>query len=500
MKHPEILLTSLFLLFFTGLSFDSTCQENGYEYCIIVYDSLENATQPLSEWKEEKGLSTFTAVIGWIENTYSGRDRSEKIRNFLAEKDTMWTDLKYILLAGGDETIPPRYVRTDYFSYVNVPSDDYFTLLGTNWDLDNDSIWGEDSTDCALDIDEIDFGNYRYYIGRLPSDNVKDLTNMVNKIVAYEKNQSVEEWKNTIIFCGGIMDVADSIETSWNLESVYSNQFPSPNSFIIKRLYESIRNDYDSLTVDNFMNTYNQGAVIVNLLSHGGWDSYYWFKKYGSNWLLGDYITTDHTDSVMNGDKLPLFVSCACGSAWYDKSQKCIGESLMTAPLGGCIIFVGSTRYDLPQEYFFFEDFFGIADQRAGIAWQYAKIKTLIEWGASEDEYWRFHYLQAILLGDPELRINIPSLYIEENPVNEIGELYIYPNPAHSYIYCKTQEFGNNTSLTIYDMYGREREAITCHGAKDYMLINVEDYPPGMYFVMLKNEIETLGQGKFVIK
>lgn len=431
-----------------------------YSYCIVVHDSLVDEVQPLADWKNAKGCTTFIASVGWIEQNYTGRDRAEKIRNFVAHSDSVWPSFEYLLLAGDTATVPPRYVTPDFIPGLNctVPSDDYYTNLATNWDLDNDSIFGEDSSECGQGIDEIDFYDYRLYVGRLPSDNPNDMSNMIDKIIKYEQTPPNGNWPERMIFCAAIFNVADSVDCIGAKESVYDNQFPHPNNFQISRLYESMRQNFDSLTVDNFLTNFNQGTSIVNSISHGYPDHFLWYQKVGNNWIPGDYIATAHANSVTNGYKLPMIIACACGTAWYDDPQQCLGEAFMMAPNGGCIIYIGASRYDLGQEYFFYDNFFGTAQQRAGVAWRMAKYDQLIYWGPGQDDYWRFHYLEAIMFGDPELTIRTEPVGVTE--VDElhpkISYISIYPNPFKQTATIKCQVLMSSyVDIDIYDITGR---------------------------------------------
>lgn len=467
-----------------------------YTYCIVVHDSLVDEIQPLADWKIAKGIPTYIATISWIEQNHQGRDRAEKIRNFIAHSDSIWPSFEYLILAGDTATVPPRYVTVDYHAVrrCTVPSDDYYTNLATNWDLDNDSIFGEDSSNCGQGIDEIDFYDYRLYVGRLPSDNSIEMTNMVDKIINYEQSPPPGDWPERMIFCAAIWNVQDSTDCIDAKDGVYNSDFPHPNNFQIARLYESIRLDFDSLTVINFLNYFNQGTSIVNSISHGYPQNFEWYMKVGNTWVPGDYITTTHATSVTNGYKLPMIVACACGTAQFDNLDKCLGEAFMTAPNGGCIVYIGASRADLPQEYYFYYNLFGDAQQRAGVAWRMAKYDELLYWGPGIDEAWRFHYLQAVMFGDPELQIRTTPVGVEEiaEQKPQSSFIVIYPNPFVKKTVINFQvRQSTHVDIKIYDISGQlvrillnddkvtGSHSTSWHG-KDSHGMNL---PDGVYFV-----------------
>ena len=430
-----------------------------YSYCIVVHDSLANVVQPLADWKNEKGCSTFVAKISWIEANYQGRDRAEKIRNFVAHSDSVWQSFEYLLLAGDCGTIPPRYVTLDWYGEeCPTPCDDYYANLATNWDLDNDSIFGEDSSECALGIDEIDF-NYSLCVGRLPSDNQEEMKNMVEKIIAYEKTPPSGDWQKRIIFCAGYWQWYDSSDCIDFKEEIYASDFPHPNDFQITRLYESMQEDFDSFSVSNFLDAFNQGASIVNVYSHGWKECFLGVIKTDSGWVIGDCIYTTDAKSTTNGYKLPMILACGCETAWFDYDKKCIGESFMTADSGGCIVYLGSSRYNFIPEFYFYPHFFGDAERCAGKAFRMAKQDGLENWG-------KFNYLTSVMFGDPELKIHT-SAAIEERPstghkTSDI-RLKVYPNPAttKTSINFRVQSLGVGRAITptlslrIYDLAGR---------------------------------------------
>ena len=479
--------------------FGPTLTVANYNYCIVVHDSLAGVVQPLADWKNAKGCTTFVATVSWIEQNYSGRDRAERIRNFVAHSDSVWPSFEYLLLAGDTSTVPPRYVMPDYLPGLlcTVPSDDYYTNLATNWDLDGDSLFGEDSLNCSQGIDEIDFYNYSLYIGRLPSDDAIEMANMVNKIINYEQSPPPGDWPERIILCAAIFNVYDSTDCIIAKEFVYDSHFVHPNNFQVARLYESMRLDFDSLTVANFLFHFNQGSSIVNSISHGWPQNFLWYQKVGNNWVPGDYITTAHAEAVTNEYKLPMIVACACGTAQFDYTDKCLGEAFMTAPNGGCIVYIGATRYDLPQEYYFFYNLFGDAQQRAGVAWRMAKYDELLYWGPGIDEYWRFHYLQAIMFGDPELQIRTTPIgvdeFVESKPVCLL--LGNSPNPFRRTTTIKFEVLqSTHVVVRIYNILGElintlsnERKTVGMHSEVwDGTDSNSRDLPGGVYFLTFK--------------
>lgn len=471
-----------FYLLLTASVAPKNLHANTYQYCIIVDDDLADILQTLSDWKNQKGVSSTIATTGWIEQNYSGRDKAEKIRNFVVEKIEEWPDFTYLLLAGDVGTIPPRYVLTRATSgeTISVPSDEYYTLLSSNWDTNDDGIFTER---------EIDFDDYGLYVGRLPSDDRMDMTTMVNKIITYEQELPIGSWKKQIIFCAGILDLGRGVDCVQTSEDLYHRDFPQNMGFQRYYLYESVTQNFDDLSVENFMFVLNRGATILNIISHGDIENFYWFKKDDDKWYPGDHLTTDHIESAQNGFKLPMVMACACETAHFDHYVKCLGESFMTAPNGGAIIYFGGVRYGIIQTYFFYPDFFGQAYQRAGVAWQMAKRRAMQE---VVDPYWRFGYLQAIMFGDPELRIRFSDITrVEEETYSPVAAITASPNPfnASTAIAFDLPESGR-VNLTVYNIFGQEVETlIDAHYEAGYhrTVWNAADKAGGLYFYRIQS-------------
>ena len=76
----------------------------------------------------------------------------------------------------------------------------------------------------------------------------------------------------------------------------------------------------------------------------------------------------------------------------------------------------------------------------------------------------------------------------------------IYPNPATSEIHLRSSFFGARSSVLIYDMFGRQQEEIQIPADQGQVSIDVSDFLPGIYIIILRNENGMLRRRKFVVK
>jgi len=93
---------------------------------------------------------------------------------------------------------------------------------------------------------------------------------------------------------------------------------------------------------------------------------------------------------------------------------------------------------------------------------------------------------------------------------NTTDALEVFPNPAYGEIHCKYRILersgnpdlsGQNTELTIslYDIWGRLVESVEIPTGQSHIRIDVSNYTPGVYFVVLKSDGQVLGRKKVVV-
>ncbi len=107
-----------------------------------------------------------------------------------------------------------------------------------------------------------------------------------------------------------------------------------------------------------------------------------------------------------------------------------------------------------------------------------------------------------------------PNFSIPEDEV--MNNINIFPNPATDQINIRystlrqakdklsdTRSFDKlrtSYSMFIYDIFGRQQLIIEIPAGQDQLSIDVSDYLPGIYVIVLKNKKRFLGQRKFVVK
>ena len=404
------------------------------EMLIIVNDSsFVDSITPLMNWKNEKGVKTII-LSNYTE--YEGRDKAEQIRNMIKdyyEKE----NIQWVLLAGDAEEnlIPIREVynpdvvvvsgESEYSTWDDYykPTDYYYADLTGSWDSNNNSIWGE-SAEYTGDYDEISWVP-EVYVGRLPADNVFELSVMVNKTLKYETDPFLGNWMNRMLLAGGISSYVPPEDEARLMELIWKNytKFEMNFTHLVKTTSSftpaipSPPNILSPLTATSFIDEFNSGYSTVIIAGHS------------NPTKITDDSGTIYYDNVdalsSNNSNMPsLFYADVCTTSSYDKGDYSIGERLFKQNNSGAIGYIGGLRVNWYYEYddnleklnrgnakLFWEVFFKEKKFQQGRALYDSKVSYMnsdyFERGAASmiQEAQRKNLLTYNLLGDPELDI-----------------------------------------------------------------------------------------------
>ena len=173
-----------------------------YDYMVITTRALKPAFKRLLALKQQKGYSAGAVCVEDILSNIhvASGDKSQlpdgsfsyinddagKIREYLKECYRYGT--KFVLFGG--KNVPYRYGWNSSInnqSYITeVPTDLYYSELTTNWNKDNDEMFGEKYLygDTSY-YRQFDF-NPELYVGRLLCTNESEVENYTNKLLCYE--------------------------------------------------------------------------------------------------------------------------------------------------------------------------------------------------------------------------------------------------------------------------------------------------------------------------
>lgn len=157
------------------------------EYVIITPSALQSSFFNFMSWKKLKGIDVALVTTEEIYANYSGDlisgiyDNAGKVRQFL--NDCFDNGTTYALLAGDYNYVPIRkchYLNNTTNENYIIPTDLYFSDFDGDWNVDNDTYYGEPD-------DNIDNG-HELIVGRLLCTSASEIDNWVNKVICYENN------------------------------------------------------------------------------------------------------------------------------------------------------------------------------------------------------------------------------------------------------------------------------------------------------------------------
>ncbi len=200
------------------LNFDSKEKKldilDDFDLIIIAPTCYRSSLEPFIEHKNNRGLKTNLIEINEIYNgvyfDVKGRDNQEKIKYFIKDAIENW-GISYVLFIGNYQSVPVRlcYNNDNYSKLLELKfvselyyadiydSEGYFS----SWDSNNDGVFGKWDGDIAEDK-PIDL-KPDICLGRLPCNNVKEVSIVVNKIINYEKKPADPSWFKRIVVAGG---------------------------------------------------------------------------------------------------------------------------------------------------------------------------------------------------------------------------------------------------------------------------------------------------------
>jgi parallel beta-helix repeat protein len=306
-----------------------------YEYVIITNEALANAGgaytfQDLVDHKIPRGTTATIVTTEWIYTNYDGTrpdggaDNQTRIRNFIIDAYNTW-GTTYVLLGGdgdgadvggesGNEIIPARgFTGNGLESETFIPADMYYACLDGSFDYDGDGVYGE-PTDGPTG-GEVDLFA-EVYVGRAPVDSEDEVSNFVEKTIAYENTFSQDPSLKKALMLGENLgwsvsgcDYKDEVRDGssnygyttvgfpgdWDVTSLCDRDDPwNENDLIpllnsgthlvnhdghasVGRVMKLVNLDVDGLTNDQYFLAYSQGCYcgsFDNRNSSGNYTSY----------------------------------------------------------------------------------------------------------------------------------------------------------------------------------------------------------------------------------
>ncbi|UCH82914.1 MAG: VCBS repeat-containing protein [Candidatus Latescibacterota bacterium] len=374
------------------------------DYVIITSDALVSEYQRLADWKTAKGVPTVVRTIEWIRaNCRNGVDLPETIRFFIREAYENW-GIKFALLGGDSDLIPPRYAYSRYLNQnTHIPAEIYFACLDGSWNDTHDQYWGEPVYG-GQPLDNPDF-YAEVYVGRLPASTLTDAATMIDKTIAYETPLHTD-FTDDVLLLAEVLFPPDWHEgepinfDGGDISELLYNTVLADKPLEITRAYEAYTRHQGSveLTRRATIDWMDAGASIVNHVGHGS----------RFNFSCGDAsVVSSDADALVNQDRVFMIFLADCFCSAFD--YKCISEHLMLNPNGGAVATIGASHFEYPAvDVYYMNGFYDLIFNQEmyaiGEAFACSRLERtpFAEVGDNIDAWTHF---VLTLLSDPEMPI-----------------------------------------------------------------------------------------------
>ncbi len=412
---------------------------SGYPDLVIVTPEIFiDSANRLAGHRRQDGLDVQVVLVDQIYNEFSGgvpdmraiRDYFKFLYDRATDEESL---LRYALLFGDghydfrslsgvqnpeNNWIFPFETGESLNTDASFASDDYFGLLD-----DDEGVWTY-SNFSAVSSERVDIG-----IGRLPAQTRSEADLLVDKIIQYDSPESFGAWRSRYIAVAddgptglaGILDDKDLHLQNVDqvVELIRGGRFPKID---IDKIYaESFERVFQNGfripgATQEVIGALNSGALVFNYSGHGG--------PFGL--AQEDIFTKEHAEALTNGNRLPLFITATCSFGWWDLNNETSGaEALLMNDAGGAIALFTTMRLVYTSGdttslnaglnralnlELFRTDSEG-KPRRLGDVFRLTKNTTVGLQGNSR---------KLGLLGDPSMRIGIPTSDILVESLNSI--------------------------------------------------------------------------------
>ncbi len=287
---------------------------------VITTATLMSAVQPLIAHRQSQGLNVLAVDIAQIYDAFNfGEKDPQAIKNFLAATQSAAHPPHYLLLVG-DASYDPR---------------NFLGLATVRPDLVPTELISTDAFQAVSDGELADFQNNnqpQMAIGRLPAILPSDVTNLVNKLIAYDTVTP----GNAFLLASDASDPGVT-PTFTDASNTLLPLLPAGASTTsITR--DPVNNNSAALISD-----VNSSPDFVNYIGHGNEGTWGGLST-GQDWL-----TNSNVPSLTNSGHPAFFAMMTCLSGYFaDPMQESLAEALLRAN-GGAIAVWASSGVTVPS-------------------------------------------------------------------------------------------------------------------------------------------------------
>jgi len=340
-------------------------QELSYDYVVITNNALAPSFDRFVAWKKRKGINIGVVTMEYIRNNYSGDlisgiyDDAGRLRQFLF--DAYHNNLMYVLLGGDKNTVPIRMGSSqnnpsDIESFVQ-PTDIYFADFDGDWNVDNDSFYGEPNHDSPEYIADI-------FVGRLLCSTPQHVENWTEKLIRYELNPGNG---NFSYLKKAFYTQADQMQSGNWANTIKSTFSMFTTNTIFEETYNGTKNG-NSADLPQFptgadvINEFNNNYGLVSFMGHGAPCNVSVASKglnlepptkhriYTSSTIHPEYIPGGSVEGITNFAYPNINYSISCTTMPYDNAMpwhvnhEHLGNYFTINSKNGNVAYLGNTR------------------------------------------------------------------------------------------------------------------------------------------------------------
>ena len=322
---------------------------------------------------------------------------------------------KYLLLFG--DCLWDNRMITSYNTGKNP--DDYLLAFESENSYDRRVCYIDDSFHAMLDdgeglrpmyVDKLDIG-----VGRFPVVSDAEAKIMVDKTINYAENGNGGAWQNTIMFMGDDGDYNIHMTDANLVADQVSAAHPQ---YVVKKVMWDAYQMQSGATGNTYPEVTNvikkqqqQGALIMDYAGHG------------SEILISHEKVLGISDfAAFSNKNMPLWVTASCDIMPFDNGEETIGETALLNDKGGTMAFYGTSRtvyasHNTTLNSAFMKHVLTYEADGKPIALGEAVRRAKNDMnGQTVAE----NSLQYSLLGDPALRLHLPTAQIVIDSINGV--------------------------------------------------------------------------------
>lgn len=339
------------------------------DFVIITVDEYVSDFEEIAERRTEQGLITVIRTVDWINETYTGCDTPQRIRNFIKDAHSKW-GIEFVLLGGEEEDVPDRLVTISgtTIGRHDVPYETYYGELNRNWVHQVGQGWKIPyQGDHLIEVS----------VARLPiNSGSDDFDNFISKLIEYENPTSSRPYDDTD-YLKRICSFTDFTSEGWYDHTDFelgeyfetSSDWMSTNGGPVTdyiNLYNPISFFYGDRLVyyeadallnrSNALSELNESYNIFLHTDHSG------IHNLGmGTGIFGPNKLFDADFYNMNNDGHPfIFYSSCCWPGHYNGAESILEHSLFASDESGAVASVGApvSNGDFSGVYYFLDAFY----------------------------------------------------------------------------------------------------------------------------------------------